>query len=73
MPRTPRKQKELTLSLPQIPDGVKVVSDMLGYVNKLKYVDHDVENIGKFPDFAQQVYMESIGEGPSGDPILEPK
>jgi hypothetical protein len=46
---------------------------MLGCVNKLKYVDHDVADRGKFPEFAQQVYMESKGEGPSGDPILEPK
>jgi hypothetical protein len=73
MPRTPSKQKELTLSLSQIPEGVKVVGDMLGCVNKLKYVDHDVADMGKFPEFVQQVYMESKGEGPSGDPILEPK
>jgi hypothetical protein len=73
MPRTPSKQKELTLSLSQIPEGVKVLDDMLGCMKKLKYVDHDVADRGKFPKFAQQVYMESEGEGLEGDPIPEPK
>jgi hypothetical protein len=51
--RTPTKQKELILSLPQILDGVKVVGDLLGSVNKLRYVDHDVEDIENFPEFSQ--------------------
>ena len=59
MLRTLTKKKELTLSLPKIPEGVKVVGDMLGCVNKLKYVHHDVTHTEKFPNFAQQVYMES--------------
>jgi hypothetical protein len=46
---------------------------MLGFVNKLKYDDHDVVDMGNFPEFAEQVYMEIKGAGPSGDPILEPK
>jgi hypothetical protein len=73
VPRTPTKQKELTLSLPQILDKVKVVGDMLGSINKLKYVDHDVEETRNLCEFVQQVYMESRGEGPSRDPILELK
>jgi hypothetical protein len=73
VPRTLRKQKELNLTLPKIPDRVRVVGDMLGFVNKLKYVDHDVADIGKFPKFVQQVYMDNRGEGPLVDPILEPK
>jgi hypothetical protein len=46
---------------------------MLGFFNKLKYGDHDVVYMGKFPEFTKKVYMESKGEGPAGDPILEPK
>jgi len=46
---------------------------MLGCVNKLKYVDHNVTDRRKFPEFLQQVYMERKGEGPSGVPILELK
>jgi hypothetical protein len=61
------------LSLSQILEGVKILDAMLGIVNKLKYVDHDVAYMGKFPEFTQQVYMEIKGEGPSRDPILELK
>jgi len=46
---------------------------MLGFVNKINYDDHDVVYMGNFPEFVQKVYMESKGEGPAGDPILEPK
>ena len=42
---------------------------MLRSVNKLKYVDHDVADKGKFCEFVEQFYMESRGEGPPGDPI----
>jgi hypothetical protein len=72
-PRTPTKHKDLTLSLQKILDGVRIVGDMLGYVNKLRYSNHDVKDMEKFPKFAQQGYMERKGEVPSGDPILEPK
>jgi hypothetical protein len=46
---------------------------MLGFVNKINYDDHDVVYMGNFPEFVKKVYMESKGEGPAGDPILEPK
>jgi hypothetical protein len=61
------------LSFPQIPEGVKVVGDMLGSINKLKYVDHDMTDIGNFVEFSQQMYMDIKGEVPSRDPILELK
>jgi hypothetical protein len=46
---------------------------MLGFVNKMKYDDHGVADMGKFPEFTQQVYMEIKGEGPLEDLILGPK
>jgi len=58
-PRTPSKQKELTLSLPHIHEGVKITGDMLGCVNKVKYDYHDVTYMQKFLEFTRQVYMES--------------
>jgi hypothetical protein len=59
--------------LPHIPDVVVAVEDMLGKVEKLKYVDHDVTDTTKFPDLAQEIYLENKEEaGPSGKPILEP-
>jgi hypothetical protein len=50
MPRTPTKRKELTLSFPKIQDVIIIVGDMLGFVNKLRYSDHDVKDTEKFPD-----------------------
>jgi glucose-6-phosphate isomerase len=61
------------LSQPQIHEGVKILYDMLGCMNKMKYVEHYVTYMGKFPKFMLQIYMESKGPGPSGDPILVPK
>lgn len=39
----------------------------------MKYSDHDVADADKFPEFAQEVYLDSIGTCPFGDPILQPK
>jgi hypothetical protein len=72
-PTTPSKQKELTLSLPHIHEGVKIMGNMLGCVNKFKYDDHDVTYMGKFLEFTQQVYMEIKRAIPSRDPIMGPK
>jgi hypothetical protein len=47
--------------LPQIPESVIVVEDMLGFVPKLKYADHDVTEVAKFPELAQEIYMENKG------------
>jgi hypothetical protein len=52
MQRTPNKHKELTLSFPKIMDGVKIVGDLLGYVNKLRYYYDDVKDMEKFPEFS---------------------
>jgi hypothetical protein len=58
--------------LPHILDVVIVVEEMLGKVEKLKYVDHDVTDTTKFPDLAQEIYLENKEElGPLGNPILE--
>lgn len=37
--------------------GVEVEGNMLGHVDNLKYVDHDVQDIAKLPDFAKEKYM----------------
>jgi hypothetical protein len=70
---TPSKQNSVEIMLPYIPNVVAIVEYMLGKVAKLKYVDHDVTNTKKFPNLAQEIYLESKEEaGPSGKPILEP-
>jgi hypothetical protein len=39
----------------------------------LKYSNHDVDDTGKFLEFAQQFYMDNIGTGPFEDPIMKLK
>jgi hypothetical protein len=46
---------------------------LLVYVERLRYLNHDVVDAGEFPEFVQQVYMDSIGTGPFGDPMMQPK
>jgi hypothetical protein len=46
---------------------------LLGCMERLRYSDHDVADTGKFLEFAQQVYMDNIGTGPFGDPMMQPK
>jgi hypothetical protein len=70
---SPCKQPDTTIILPCIPEGVQTTPTLLGCMEKLKYSDHDVADTGKFPEFAQQVYMDNIGTRPFGDPILQPK
>jgi hypothetical protein len=66
-------QAELEIIMPKILERVKENDEMVGGVNTMKYSDHDVAYIIKFPDLMQHNYMESKGEGPSGMPLLEPK
>jgi hypothetical protein len=40
---------------------------------KTWYSDHDVVDAGKFPEFCNRYTLTSIGTGPFGDPILQPK
>jgi hypothetical protein len=52
---------------------VKILPNILGCVEKLRYIDHDIADRDKFFEFEQLVYMESKGVGSYGIPILEPK
>jgi hypothetical protein len=45
---------------------------MVGGVDALKYSNHDVVDVVKFPDLAPHNFLERRGEGPSGAPLLEP-
>jgi hypothetical protein len=65
-------QMKLAIVIPKIPKGLKAVDEMVGGVHTMKYFDHGVADIVKFPDLVQPNYMESRGEGPSGAPLLEP-
>jgi hypothetical protein len=66
-------QIQIELSVPHIPELIIIVEDMLGCVPKLRYADHDVTEVAKFPELAQEVYMENRGSTSKGIPIMEPK
>jgi hypothetical protein len=71
--RSLRRQAATTVVLLRIPEGEQAMPDLLGCVEKLRYSDHDVVDMDKFPEFARQVYLDNVGTGPFGDPILQPK
>jgi hypothetical protein len=72
IPRSPRKQPVTTIVFLQRPEGVQVKSDLLGYVEKLKYSDHDVTDTGKFPEFMKRVYLQTVGINRVGEPVDQP-
>jgi hypothetical protein len=72
MARSPCRQDATTIVLPHIPEGVQATPNLLGCMERLRYSDHDVADVDKFPEFARQVYLDSVGTGPFGDPILQP-
>jgi hypothetical protein len=55
--RGSQPQVEGTLVLPKILNGVRIDDDMVDGVTSIKYSDHDVEDIVKFPDLAPQNYL----------------
>jgi hypothetical protein len=56
-----------------IPEGVCTTPNLLGCMQKLWYSNHNVADMDKLPEFARKVYLDSVGTGPFGDPILQPK
>jgi hypothetical protein len=61
------------ITLPHIPDAVVDVEDMLGKVLKLRYSNHEVRDMEKFPELAEEDYLVDTWEiGPLGRPIMEP-
>jgi hypothetical protein len=42
-------------------------------MERLRYLDHDVADTSKFPEFVKQVYMDSIDRSSFGDPMMQPK
>jgi hypothetical protein len=72
MVRSLRRKPDVSIVLPRIPEGVQTTPTLMGCVVKLKYSGHDMADDGKFLDFSQQVYLDSIGTCPFGDPISQP-
>jgi hypothetical protein len=55
VPRSLRKQPDVTIILSCIPEGVQVKVDLLGYVEKIKYSNHDLMDTDKFLKCANKV------------------
>jgi hypothetical protein len=70
MAQSPCRQPDATIVVPHIPKGVQAMPSLIRYMERLQYLDHDVVDAGKFPEFTQQVYLDSIGTGPFGDPVI---
>ena len=51
------KQPEVTITLPRIPEGVIVVPNIIGCVEKLRYLERDVVDKDKFHELYPQIYM----------------
>jgi hypothetical protein len=71
--RSSRRQATTTIVLSCIPEGLHTMPNLLGCVEKLCYLDHDVADMDKFLEFAIQFYLENVGIGPFDDPIFQPK
>jgi hypothetical protein len=60
------------ITLPYLPYTMVIVDDMLGNVPKLRYSDHDMRDVAKFPDLAEETYLTNTGEiGPLCKLIME--
>jgi hypothetical protein len=47
--------------------------NLLGCMEKLQYLDHNVTDVDIFPEFVRQVYLDNVGTGPFGNPIFQLK
>jgi hypothetical protein len=57
IPRSLHRQPVATIVLSCIPEGVHVPVYLLGYVEKLRYVYHDVMDMKKFLEFTKKFYL----------------
>jgi hypothetical protein len=63
----------MDITLPYLPDAVVTMDDMLGKVPKLRYSNHDVRDVAKFPNLVEETYLINTWEiGPLGKPIIDP-
>jgi hypothetical protein len=72
IPSSPRKKLAAEIVLPRIPEGVQVWSQLLGYVGKLKYFNHDISDETKYPELASRVFMQNIVVNQLGETISQP-
>jgi hypothetical protein len=71
--RSSRSHATTTRVLPYILEGVCVMDKILGYMEKLRYSDHDVTDTEKFLELAKKVYLDTVGIGHFSKPINQSK
>ena len=69
----PRQTKKFIVRTPSLPPGVQLVGTMTGELDWLKYVDHDTNDRGKFPQFALAQYLHFVKYQETGATLLEVK
>ena len=69
----PRRTNNFTLRTPSLPPSVQLVGTMTGKIDRLKYVDHDTNDHGKFSQFAPGTYLHSIRHQETRATLLEVK
>lgn len=62
----PRDYEILVL---EFPPEVKVIGNLLGSIEELKYVDHDLTDAVKFPSFKPENYLKSEHDGEVTTPV----
>jgi hypothetical protein len=71
--RSSCKQTMTTIVLSRILEGVHVTGNLLGHMEKVRHSDHDVIDTDKFLEFSKKFYLDTVGLGPFGEPINQPK
>ena len=56
----PRWNAKFTVCTTSLPQGVQLVGTMTGKIDRLKYVDHDTNDHGKFPQFTPGTYLHFV-------------
>jgi hypothetical protein len=60
------------ITLLYLQDAFITMDEMIGKVPNLRYADHKVRDMEKFPDLVEETYLTNTGEiGPLGRPILK--
>jgi hypothetical protein len=63
----------MEITLPFLPYTIPTIDDMLGKIPKLRYADHDIHDMAKFLELAEENYMINTGEiRPLGRLVLDP-
>lgn len=60
---------EYQLPIPELPEDVKVTTPLLGCIEELKYVDHNLNNTTKFSRFQPDNYQNVVTHEGGGEAI----